>query len=116
VAVAAELCSDIAREFPQSVFFAGKLIFERERWYQRLPQRDRLSAAPAPSRVSMLWCSRCGNGGRMINRVMVVGVVIVLWDTVAWTGGDGDGWWRLSAAERLRVFANTSPATRDLCR
>ena len=52
----------------------------------------------------------------MINRVMVVGVVIVLWDTVAWTGGDGDGWWRLSAAERLRVFANTSPATRDLCR
>jgi hypothetical protein len=36
VAVAAELCRDIAREFPQSLCFAGKLIFERERWYQRL--------------------------------------------------------------------------------
>ena len=36
VAVAAELCQQIAREFPQSLFFAGKLIFQRERWYQRL--------------------------------------------------------------------------------
>jgi hypothetical protein len=36
VAVAAELCNRIAKEFPQSLFFAGKLIFQRERWYQRL--------------------------------------------------------------------------------
>ena len=36
VAVATELCIKIAREFPQSLFFAGKLIFQRERWYQRL--------------------------------------------------------------------------------
>jgi amino acid transporter len=36
VAVAAEVCNDIAREFPESLFFAGKLIFQRERWYQRL--------------------------------------------------------------------------------
>ena len=36
VATAADLCGRIAAEFPQSIFFAGKLIFERERWYQRL--------------------------------------------------------------------------------
>jgi len=36
VATAAELCGRIAAEFPQCLFFAGKLIFERERWYQRL--------------------------------------------------------------------------------
>ena len=26
----------MAREFPRSIFFAGKLIFEEERWYQKL--------------------------------------------------------------------------------
>jgi len=36
VATAADLCVRIAAEFPYSLFFAGKLIFERERWYQRL--------------------------------------------------------------------------------
>lgn len=36
VATAAELCGRIAREFPRCLFFAGKLIFQRERWYQRL--------------------------------------------------------------------------------
>jgi len=36
VATAADLCVQIAAEFPRSLFFAGKLIFERERWYQRL--------------------------------------------------------------------------------
>lgn len=35
-ACAVELCTDLAAEFPRSVFFAGKLIFEREHWYQRL--------------------------------------------------------------------------------
>jgi amino acid transporter len=36
VATAAHLCGRIAREFPRALFFAGKLIFQRERWYQRL--------------------------------------------------------------------------------
>ncbi len=36
VATAADLCGRIAREFPRSLFFAGKVIFQRERWYQRL--------------------------------------------------------------------------------
>ncbi len=26
----------VAQEFPRAVFFAGKLVFEHERWYQRL--------------------------------------------------------------------------------
>lgn len=33
---AEKLCLEIARDFPRSTFFAGKIIFERERWYQRL--------------------------------------------------------------------------------
>jgi hypothetical protein len=31
-----KLASEIAREYPRSIFFAGKLIFERERWWDRL--------------------------------------------------------------------------------
>ncbi len=30
------LCAQIAKKFPRSMFFASKLIFEEERWYQRL--------------------------------------------------------------------------------
>jgi amino acid transporter len=36
VAEAERLCKEVAREFPRAIFFAGKLVFERERWYQRL--------------------------------------------------------------------------------
>jgi hypothetical protein len=36
VATAAELCAEIAKELPRSVFFAGKLVFEREKWFQRV--------------------------------------------------------------------------------
>ena len=36
VATAGELCERIAVEFPHCLFFAGKLIFRRERWYQRV--------------------------------------------------------------------------------
>jgi amino acid transporter len=36
VAQAEELCLAVAREFPHTVFFAGKLIFRREKWYHRL--------------------------------------------------------------------------------
>ena len=31
-----QLCSAIAAEFPRALFFLGKLIFERERFYQRI--------------------------------------------------------------------------------
>ncbi len=36
VAEAERLCVATAREFPHIVFFAGKMIFQRERWYHRL--------------------------------------------------------------------------------
>jgi amino acid transporter len=36
VEVAEQLCLQIAQAFPRAVFFAGKLIFERERVFQRL--------------------------------------------------------------------------------
>ncbi len=36
VAEAERLCLEVAREFPHIVFFAGKVIFQRERWYHRL--------------------------------------------------------------------------------
>jgi amino acid transporter len=36
VAEAEKLCLAVAREFPQTVFFAGKMIFQREKWYHRL--------------------------------------------------------------------------------
>ncbi|HTB22437.1 MAG TPA: amino acid transporter, partial [bacterium] len=35
VAPAARLCSQIVKEFPVSVVFGSKFVFQRERWYQR---------------------------------------------------------------------------------
>ena len=36
VSTAEDLARGIGREFPRSLFFAGKLVFERERWFQRI--------------------------------------------------------------------------------
>jgi hypothetical protein len=36
VSAAERVALAVAREFPQSVFFAGKMIFQREKWYHRL--------------------------------------------------------------------------------
>jgi hypothetical protein len=36
VEAAEGLCLEVAREFPHTTFFSGRLIFQRERWYQRL--------------------------------------------------------------------------------
>ena len=36
VAEAEGLCAAVARTYPRALFFAGKLVFERERWFQRL--------------------------------------------------------------------------------
>ncbi|TMQ16987.1 MAG: APC family permease [Deltaproteobacteria bacterium] len=38
------LCREIALRFPRSVFFAGKLIFQRDRWYQRLLHNETAAA------------------------------------------------------------------------
>jgi amino acid transporter len=31
-----KLCLDVAEEFPHATFFAGQLVFQRERWYQSI--------------------------------------------------------------------------------
>ncbi len=36
VAEAEHLCIEVSREFPRAIFYAGKLIFEKEHWFQRL--------------------------------------------------------------------------------
>ena len=36
VAEAEQLCLEIAKEFPQVTFFAGKILFQKERWYQNI--------------------------------------------------------------------------------
>ncbi len=36
VAEAEKLCIEVSKEFPLTTFFAGKVIFQRESWYQRL--------------------------------------------------------------------------------
>jgi hypothetical protein len=36
VAEGEKLCLDVAKEFPQVTFFAGKILFQKERWYQNL--------------------------------------------------------------------------------
>jgi amino acid transporter len=36
VAEGEKLCLDVAREFPQITFFAGKILFQKEKWYQNL--------------------------------------------------------------------------------
>ncbi|HLY11944.1 MAG TPA: APC family permease [Planctomycetota bacterium] len=36
VAEGEKLCLEVAREFPKTTFFAGKILFQRERWFQNL--------------------------------------------------------------------------------
>jgi amino acid transporter len=36
VDVATRVCREVGKEFPRAMFFAGKLIFQKEQWYQRL--------------------------------------------------------------------------------
>ncbi|MGE5047893.1 MAG: amino acid permease [Deltaproteobacteria bacterium] len=36
VSESVRVAGEIAREYPRAIFFAGKLIFERERWFDRL--------------------------------------------------------------------------------
>jgi hypothetical protein len=37
---AARLCLEVARDYPRSTFFAGKVIFGRPRWYHWLLHND----------------------------------------------------------------------------
>jgi hypothetical protein len=39
-----DLCKAVAKEFPRSIVFTGKLIFKEEKWYQRLLHNETASA------------------------------------------------------------------------
>jgi hypothetical protein len=36
IPVVEKICRDLCKEFPKSIVFSGKLIFRKERWYQRI--------------------------------------------------------------------------------
>jgi amino acid transporter len=36
VSTVEEICAEVAEEYPRSIFFMGKLIFQREKWHHRL--------------------------------------------------------------------------------
>ena len=40
VSEAEKLCMQVAKEYPHATFFAGKLIFAREKWYHRFLHND----------------------------------------------------------------------------
>jgi amino acid transporter len=44
VAEAERLCEEAARQYPSVTFFAGKLVFGRERWYHRLLHNETAAA------------------------------------------------------------------------
>jgi amino acid transporter len=44
VAEGEKLCLEVAKEFPRVTFFAGKVIFQREAWYQRLLHNETAAA------------------------------------------------------------------------
>ncbi|MFT3692242.1 MAG: APC family permease [Kofleriaceae bacterium] len=39
-----QLCRGVAEQYPRSVFFAGKLVFQRETWYQRILHNETAAA------------------------------------------------------------------------
>lgn len=47
VAEAEELCHEIVKKFPRATFFAGKLVFQREKWYQRVLHNETAHAIQA---------------------------------------------------------------------
>ena len=55
VAEAEKLCLEVAREFPHIVFFAGKMIFQRETWYHRLLHNETALAVEKRLR----WEGKC---------------------------------------------------------
>jgi hypothetical protein len=44
VDVGEKLCLEVAREFPRVTYFAGKVIFQREAWYQHLLHNETAAA------------------------------------------------------------------------
>jgi hypothetical protein len=44
VATAERLCLEVGKEFPRAIFFAGKLIFQRPKWWHRLLHNETAQA------------------------------------------------------------------------
>jgi hypothetical protein len=44
VATAEQMCLEVGREFPRAVFFAGKLIFQRPKWWHRFLHNETAAA------------------------------------------------------------------------
>jgi len=40
VSEAEKLCMQVSKDYPRATFFAGKLIFAREKWYHRFLHND----------------------------------------------------------------------------
>ena len=53
---AAVLCTEIARSHPRSVVFAGKLVFQKERWYQRVLHNETAHALQRALQFSGVSC------------------------------------------------------------
>lgn len=51
---AEQLCADVAKEFPRATFFAGKLIFQRESWWQRIFHNE----TPLAIQKRLQWAGR----------------------------------------------------------
>jgi hypothetical protein len=51
-----KLSALVAREFPRTIFFAGKLVFERERWYQRILHNETAYAIQRRLQFAALNC------------------------------------------------------------
>jgi amino acid transporter len=51
-----KLSASIAKEFPRSIFFAGKLVFEREKWYQRILHNETAYAIQRRLQFAALNC------------------------------------------------------------
>ncbi|HTY10394.1 MAG TPA: APC family permease [Bacteroidota bacterium] len=51
-----KMSTDIAKECPRSIFFTGKLVFEREKWYQRLLHNETAYAIQHRLQFSAMNC------------------------------------------------------------
>lgn len=71
VDVAEKLCLETRKEFPRSTFFAAKVVFQRDRWYQRFLHNE----TPFVIQKRLVW-----SGATMV----------VLPVRLRWGGGDGD--------------------------
>jgi hypothetical protein len=57
-----QLCLAVAKEFPKSIVFTGKLIFREEKWYQRLLHNETAAALQRKLQFDAFRPSSCRYG------------------------------------------------------